>query len=36
VYPKPREPDEVWKQKIERRATYGQKLLARVGARYLN
>ena len=35
VYPKPREENEIWKQKIERRATYGQKLFAKVGARYL-
>ena len=35
VYPKPREVNESWQQKIERRATYGQKLFTKVGARYL-
>ncbi|MGB8313593.1 MAG: biosynthetic peptidoglycan transglycosylase, partial [Aestuariivirga sp.] len=35
VYPRPREPNEFWQQKVERRATYGQKLLAKVGDRYL-
>src|SRR5665213_95978 len=36
VYPRPREPDEKWWSKMQRRAQYGQRLLAKYGDFYLS
>ena len=35
VYPRPRKENDVWKERVERRANYGDRLLIKYGHRYL-